>query len=334
MIEKVALEVAWRDPFSDAPVEGDALFQRAVLEKRAGVRMLLAQNADFGARAWEHFLRNVRERVLPASGLDGAFTGTPAIVVGAGASLTASREALRSLRDQALILAGGAAIPLVPEAHMGALIDPDVPVEWAQGRKMPLFYQHRVAPEALEAWEGETLWVPDTSGFPLEEWWCGSGRFPSGWTVTSLLVEQARRMGCAPIYLVGVDLAYSETKYPGLASHEKRIDIVEVDGVRTQRDWLLEARWLEQCEAPLIRVPPGELRGGKGCDVAAAVARIAPLQWRWRGEELVQALEGDAFVEPVWRVWAPLFQGDLELHRQLFVERVRAELRGVCERML
>ena len=61
MMEQVALEVAWRDPFSDAPVEGDAAFQRAVLEKRAGVRMLLAQNADFGARAWEHFLRNVRE---------------------------------------------------------------------------------------------------------------------------------------------------------------------------------------------------------------------------------------------------------------------------------
>lgn len=340
MIDAVALEVAWRAPFSEDPVEGPPEFQRAVWEKRAGIRQLLGQNADLGARAWEHFLRNVRPEVLPAAGLDGAFEGTPAIVVGAGPSLVEMRPALAHLRDRALILAGGAAIPLVPEAHMGALIDPEVPVSWAQGRTIPLFYQHRVAPEALAAWQGPTLWWPDSSGFPLEEWWCGSKRFPAGWTVISLLVEQARRMGCAPIYLVGVDFAYREGKYPGLPSHEKSGDRIEMDGVVTQRDWWLEARFLERCGAPLVRVggglpmaiESGELVGGKGCDVAAQIAKIQPLRWRDRSEELPDVME--TLAEPLWDLFAPLFPGDRELHRILFLKRVTTEWEAVCTRVL
>lgn len=158
---------------------------------------------------------------------EGAFKGLPAVICGAGPSLKNELEVLRTLENRALIFAGGSAITglsrdaILP--HFGVAIDPNFE-EVDRFRKsyafeVPLLYTNRLHPEVFTTFNGPHGYIHAKTGGPLEQWWekeLGIEPLPlkegfdlEAFSVTTTCLEIATTMGCNPIYLVGVDLAFT-----------------------------------------------------------------------------------------------------------------------------
>ncbi len=186
------------------------------------------------------FLRNFYENVMalpesrPATALYGKFLGIPAIICGAGPSLEKNREVLKTLKDRALIIAGGTAINalnadhLIP--HFGVGVDPN-PFHFTriisnQSYEMPFFYRSRMNHEAFEVVHGDRLYLTGAGGHVIPDWFekklgIQSYHLAEGHNVVNMCVSLAHLLGCNPIIIVGVDLAYSQNKSyaPGILHH-------------------------------------------------------------------------------------------------------------------
>jgi hypothetical protein len=76
-----------------------------------------------------------------------------------------------------------------------------------------------------------------------------------GWTVGNFATQAAVWMGCDPIIWAGMDFCYQEgRKYAG-REDQGQTPLIERRGRKTQRDWLLAARWSEDLasEHPDVR---------------------------------------------------------------------------------
>lgn len=176
---------------------------------------------------FQNFIHNVR--LLPksfyANGLKDAFKNTPAIVCGAGPSL--SINALRPCQEKALLIAGGSSLAaLVSQGifpHFGMAVDPN-PEELERLQNSltphtPLLYSTRVFHKIFE-----------TCKSPLGYMSAQMGGVPEGWieealqlkgpafeafvsieatSVTAICIAWAYFLGCNPILLNGIDLAYT-----------------------------------------------------------------------------------------------------------------------------
>lgn len=183
-----------------------------------------------------------------ANKMQGAFKGVPAIICGAGPSLQDELEHLRKLEDQALIFAGGSAITGLSQAgilpHFGVAIDPNFE-EVHRFRKsvafeVPLLYTNRLHPEVFGTFNGPHGYVHAMTGGPLEQWWekeLGIEPLPlqggfdiEALSVTTTCLELATTMGCDPIILVGVDLAFTgDALYASGIVKESKVAMVERD---------------------------------------------------------------------------------------------------------
>lgn len=176
-----------------------------------------------------NLLRNIKcwHGSFFAGGLKGKFKGIPAVICGAGPSLQASIPLLKTLEDKVLIIAGGSTIAALSnqgvQPHLGIALDPN-PEEFgrlkiASAYEMPLIYATRLQPDVFNAINGEKLYLISETGGPLEhhfEKQMGIEGDPVGpelgqeaFSVTTLAVAMAVEMGCNPILLDGVDLAYT-----------------------------------------------------------------------------------------------------------------------------
>ena len=173
----------------------------------------------------------------------GAFPNIPAIICGAGPSLDHSLEELRSVDKKALIIAGGSALSVFSQAnvepHLALAIDPNT-LEYSclQNMKLkqaPFIFVTRLNHKVLSLvadlplgcitsqvggignWIDRDLGLdqqPLTDFFGIEEQ-----------SVTSLALHLAVFLGCDPIILVGVDLAYTEGRlYAKGGLNEEKID--------------------------------------------------------------------------------------------------------------
>ncbi len=192
---------------------------------------------------------------FPACELTGKFSGIPAIICGAGPSLAASFEPLKALRDKALVFAGGSAISALCHAGIipdfGMAVDPN-PEEYDRfkhiaHRAFPLLYANRLFPAVFTACDGPWGYLYTDRASPFEMWLeeeigikgerLGSDVDQEALSVTTLLIAYAVRLGCHPIILTGVDLAYTGGKRyaPGIVEEEP-----EVKAARKAGDLLLE----------------------------------------------------------------------------------------------
>ncbi len=156
-----------------------------------------------------------------------AFAGKPAVICGAGPSLSGAIEDLKGLQDKALIIACGSALSALSHAklkpHVGVAIDPNArEKECLQGcsfRDLPLIYGNRLYPEVFELFDGPYGYLRSPTGTPLEkaieeelgltEADIGLDLGREALSVTTLALSLACFWGCSPIILAGVDLAYS-----------------------------------------------------------------------------------------------------------------------------
>jgi hypothetical protein len=156
-----------------------------------------------------------------------AFAGKPAVICGAGPSLSGVIEDLSGVQDKALIIACGSALSALShfklKPHFGIAIDPNArEKECLQGcsyRDLPLIYGNRLYPEVFELFDGPYGYLRSPTGSPLEkaiekelglhEADIGTDLGREALSVTTLALSMATFWGCNPIILAGVDLAYS-----------------------------------------------------------------------------------------------------------------------------
>lgn len=230
-------------------------------------------------------LRNVYKNihfiseVTLGSSLKGQCKNIPAVICGGGPSLDESISDLSKLQHSALIFAGGSGITALTQQniqpHICIAADPNQ-MEWNQLREMnaftaPMGFVPRVfSPihalhngpllylQMLSSGKIETM-IEETLEFSKEYLW--DVIHPYANSVTTLAIAYASFLGCNPLYLCGVDLAYTS----GLVYADKVINnnkmliedsevgstIIYEKGmlgedIATASKWTIEASWISQ----------------------------------------------------------------------------------------
>jgi len=214
-----------------------------------------------------------------AHSLAGKFKGVPAILCGAGASLSKQVDLLKKVSDKALIFAGGTAMNVLNSynmlPHFGLGIDPKASqitrLLANKAFETPYFYRNRIDHEALSMMHGERLFVGGAGAYDISDYFeeacgiAGDSSLDEGFDVVSFNVSVAEMLGCNPIIIVGVDLAYTQeqTSYPtDLELHpfdaefgqreppnkEHVISTQDIHGnpINSRWDWVNASFWYEQ----------------------------------------------------------------------------------------
>ena len=176
-----------------------------------------------------NLLRNIQRwpGSFLAGSLKGKFQGIPAIICGAGPSLQENYPLLKGLEDRALIIAGGSTIAALSNhgiiPHLGLALDPNAEefgrLKIASAYEMPLIYATRLQPNVFNTANGERGYLVSDTGGPCERYFekemdiegdpIGPELGPEAFSVTTLAIALAVEMGCNPILLDGIDLAYT-----------------------------------------------------------------------------------------------------------------------------
>ncbi|WP_068467184.1 motility associated factor glycosyltransferase family protein [Candidatus Protochlamydia phocaeensis] len=195
-----------------------------LIEKRAFVD----EYFQYGVPFFRNFYPNLFSlpKAYLGNGLFNQFSQVPAIICGAGPSLNKNIELLKTLTDRALLFAGSSALnALIPKEiipHFGVAIDPNraqVPrVAVAAPYHVPFFYRNRLFQEALQAISGPRLYLTGTGGYDISTWFeeqlgIEEESLDEGHNVVNFCIEIAHALGCDPIILVGVDLAFTDQQH-------------------------------------------------------------------------------------------------------------------------
>jgi len=187
--------------------------------------------------------------------LESLFSGIPAIIVAAGPSLDQAIPELRTIKENAVLIAVDSAVPsllangIVP--HFLACLDASPVILEKFADYLPTLAAHKTAMLAMPQVASR---VVRNAPSPYIFWNFGANRTDS-WlqeilgttdpgyealTVSHLGVLAARRMGCSPILFVGLDLAYD-----GLKTHAEHTILDHQDFLATR---------IEEHDNDLIRV--------------------------------------------------------------------------------
>lgn len=244
--------------------------------KQAFVKEYLTFSLPF----YRNFYANLLQLPFSYEGnaLFNQFPQIPAIICGAGPSLNKNIDQLAALKDQTLLFAGGSALnallhkEIVP--HFGVALDPNqsqyARVAVTQSHAFPFFYRQRVYHEALEAIKGPRLYLSGAGGHQVAKWFeeqlgIEGESLDEGHNVVNLSIQIAKALGCHPIILVGVDLAFTNERYYAdsvmenlqlteadlpQTEHEDFKSIVreDIEGkpVRTLWQWVFESEWISE----------------------------------------------------------------------------------------
>jgi len=162
-----------------------------------------------------------------------ACKGIPAVICGAGVSLTDSIPAIKELETRAVIFAGGSAITALHHfgirPHMVIALDPN---EEEYGRikssgcfEVPFVYSSRLHKKVLSSTNVRPGYLHSDTGGAFENWMnekleiggesLGPELGVEALSVTTLAVPLAKYLGCDPIIFCGVDLSYKDLhRYP------------------------------------------------------------------------------------------------------------------------
>lgn len=172
---------------------------------------------------------------IPGYRLAGAMKAIPAILCGAGPSLHKQLPLLKTLSERAFIIASGSAMNAITRSsmmpHVGGAIDPTSAQASRQltsfAYHTPVFYQNRFHDQAFIQWHGPLLFMVGSGSNRLSEWFekelgiIGAEQIIMGVSTSNFLAEIANFLGCNPIVLIGMDLAYTrDSRYvQGIEAH-------------------------------------------------------------------------------------------------------------------
>lgn len=339
--------------------------QNAVkLEMQVDVLFFYAAQAEgeyltLGTDFLQNYFKNFLNLYLmkPGYSLRGKFKGVPAIICGAGPSLAKQAVHLKSVKDKALIFAGGTAMNALNvlgiRPHFGAGLDPfDAQISRIlenDAFMVPYFIKDRMYAGAVDALLGEQLFIPSDESYPIvKEFEEKVGlkeeqNIEMGANVVHFCVALAEMLGCNPIVMVGVDLAYTEgapyskgvqvhatfeptEKLISKATHEELMLVQDIYGksIYTLPKWVFESVWygLFQTSHPhtaLINCT----EGGLGFHAIPNASF----------QELITSFDGDQKI--LERVDAALAEAQLESMPSFEDARtIEANLFAECEKIL
>lgn len=239
---------------------------------------LLDEYLKYGAAFFKNFYPNMLnlEGSYFGNHLFGKFKKIPAIICGAGPCLEKQLPLLASLKDKALIFAGGSSLnalnayDILP--HFGAGIDPNDPqldrMSKNQAFEVPFFYRNRMYHAAFKMIHGPRLYITGSGGYDVSDWFEDKLKIKGklldeGHNVVNFCVEVAQALGCNPIVFIGMDLAFTKMKSysPGVIDdvqvvEEELLKSENFDGAALQRKdiygepiytlwkWIAEAEWI------------------------------------------------------------------------------------------
>lgn len=240
-----------------------AAFQKIRLQllRRTSLSYALFVDRLYGYRLFENFVRNVPqlERAFYANGLKQAFAGIPAIICGAGPSLKADIETLRTLEGRALIIAGGSAIAALSaagiEPHFAIAIDPNpeeqIRLQNSFAYECPFLFSTRLCPAVFATCNGPFGYLRAGIGGAAELWLeeklaltdplLGEHLSDESISVTTLALAFAQHIGCSTIILSGMDLAYTGgNRYAPGVRHQTTSQTLEIS--KSPQDRLLRKK--------------------------------------------------------------------------------------------
>ena len=254
---------AYEQVFPDIVDLARTLVNQSLARSRSDAATRILKTGDW--------LDNIAENIVfwptfpDATLLQGALTGSPALVVGAGPSLDQSLDDVAEISERALVLSAASA--LLPLKKAG--ISPHVTVALEakdESRQFEGVDHSRTLLAAASAGHPNHFlkWSGPKSVFHLQPWiasWSGMGTaLPSGGHVTSAAFSLALLWGCDPVILIGQDLAYTHGRIhaagrPG-GEDEARDETVRVPAigggtVQTSPIMLSYLLWYEESASSL-----------------------------------------------------------------------------------
>lgn len=159
--------------------------------------------------------------------LAGKFQNIPAVICGAGPSLEKVVEELKTMENRALLIAGGSAIRALSHhqirPHLCMALDPNPEeyerLEHATAFEVPFLYAPRLQKDVFNTCNGPFGYMKSDTGGLSEEWFekqidleadtIGPELGREAFSVTTLALAFAYQLGCNPIVITGVDLAFT-----------------------------------------------------------------------------------------------------------------------------
>lgn len=216
-----------------------------------------------GYQPFQNFVKNLS--ILPqsfyANRMKDAFRGIPAVVCGAGPSLNQAIAYLKLINDKALLIAGGSTLAALSSKgvlpHFGMAIDPNLEeyrrLKNSFAFEVPLLYSTRVFPSIFQTCNGPFGYLRSGIGGIPEIWMeeelelldplLGEHLSPESISVTAICLAWAQFLGCDPIFLSGVDLAYTGKKrYADGVDSGEEIPFASIESETTAADRILKKK--------------------------------------------------------------------------------------------
>jgi len=269
------------------------------------VHLIASDFADFGLQVAKNMVRNSQLKIKDGTALFGAYENQPAIVCGAGPSL--NLPAIE--KSNALILACGTAMKLLKSFHFGVASDPVAEIDVGSA---PLFFEPRVSNALLRKSGGEKLCLC-SAGLHLLERWLFRGKMgvDTGWSCGCFGFSIAKKLGCDPIYISGMDGGLVDGKrYYG-----------DLEGVDEERDLNLSRKWMGDA----IQLP----KEGIKSDFTFALPETPFMETEAVPENFVESeLFEKLVLEPNWEVWKHVMARKLDASdaaKQALFMRIKQE---------
>lgn len=165
--------------------------------------------------------------------LKDCFKNVPAVICGAGPSIVKDIDTIRSIQNDAIIIASGTGMNVLNHygilPHFGTGLDPTrsqgTRIRTNFAYEVPVFYSTRFHGDSFRLIQAYKLFVKRYGGYLISQWVDqelgleGDSFFGSGVSSTNFAMDFACLLGCNPIILSGFDLAYTDaSRYPAIIS--------------------------------------------------------------------------------------------------------------------
>lgn len=216
-----------------------------------------------GYQPFSNFIQNLKQlpRSFYANRLFGAFEEVPAVICGAGPSLESTLQTLRGLENKALLIAGGSTLAALSSKgimpHFGMAIDPNLEeyrrLKNSFAFEVPLLFSTRVHPDIFRTCNGPFGYMRSGIGGLLELWieeelgimdpLLAESLSSETISVTGVCVAFAQALGCNPILLNGIDMAYTGgVRYASGVDHHQDSALELIDQEKSAPDRIIRKK--------------------------------------------------------------------------------------------